>query len=994
MLECGWWKITYQWVLLQGVWLTSTPVKTTNSVHESGFKSTSAAKSLARAADYSSVALSSVGTHNTESGHLSGDDGNLHTSVNWEVIRGIGVSRLPVVDVDRPPSVTQEVIEHSGADQAISQPPVDHEIIKSSNPDECASVSQEVVKVIESIIVDIDHPPSLTQEVIEHSGADQAISQPPVDHEAIKSSDPGECASVSQEVIKLIESIIADIDCPPSVTQEVTEHSGADQDISQPPVDHEATKSSDPGECASVSQEVIEVIEGSGESQLPIISVSNAVSALILNSEFFCLEPLAMNAVNYFSSVASSDSFGSSLICCSSIDGNYVSTSAVGVAQAHDTLLDTPQTQVESPGKENVSKVHVEKSNFAKKQSESSASNSCSKVLTRSASKQCGQGVPLPTTKRKNSRHKKPKVTNIPVVSPLDIPSGSDDSALSESDVDDECSVLNRKSKPHVDSRRILPSEVQQAQTKKKRYTWVDGSLLTDEESVKFSGTSTLPEDILELKSPLQFFRYFFSHEVNTYIAEQTNIYSAQCRPEKPLNISTKEVETFLGVCMYMSLVKMSCCKHYWSKQFRIEQVARAITSKAFLTMKRYLHFCDNSSSNDDRLKKIRPLINMLKCRFLQVPLEENLSVDEQMVPFKGRSTLKQYLPKKPHKWGYKIFVLSGNSGFAYDMEVYTGKQDNVLLEGEKDCGASGNVVIRLTRAVPSNVGHKLYFDNYFCSPELQISLAQRGIHCLGTVRSNRLPNCTIMSDTELKRKGRGAHVEKITRMDEVTLSVVRWFDNRLVTFLSTFVGAQPVGEISRFSRVTHADQQVACPHVVRVYNAHMGGVDLLDSLIGLYRTHIRSKKWYHKIFYHLLDLTVVNAWLLYRRCGMARSDSGKLTGLHDFKACVAEGLCGEGKETPMSGKNGRKRGRPCSVSPLSQGCRPTEAKRFRSSAGRQPCDDVRFDAVGHWPKWSTARQRCKRTMCKGISRVVCSKCNVHLCFTQKKNCFHDYHID
>ena len=125
--------------------------------------------------------------------------------------------------------------------------------------------------------------------------------------------------------------------------------------------------------------------------------------------------------------------------------------------------------------------------------------------------------------------------------------------------------------------------------------------------------------------------------------------------------------------------------------------------------------------------------------------------------------------------------------------------RDNVLSEGQKDYGASGNVVIRLSRAVPNNVGHKLYFDNYFCSPELQVGLVHRGIHCVGTVRSNRLPNCSLIYDCKLKKKGRGAHVEKVAKVNDVTLSVVRWFDNRAVTFLSTFVGAQPVGETEIF---------------------------------------------------------------------------------------------------------------------------------------------------------------------------------------------------
>ena len=69
-------------------------------------------------------------------------------------------------------------------------------------------------------------------------------------------------------------------------------------------------------------------------------------------------------------------------------------------------------------------------------------------------------------------------------------------------------------------------------------------------------------------------------------------------------------------------------------------------------------------------------MVELLRSRFLSVPLEENLSVDEQIIPFKRHHKLKQYLPKKPHKWGYKVYALSGISGFAYDVELYSGKED------------------------------------------------------------------------------------------------------------------------------------------------------------------------------------------------------------------------------------------------------------------------------------------------------------------------------
>jgi len=262
----------------------------------------------------------------------------------------------------------------------------------------------------------------------------------------------------------------------------------------------------------------------------------------------------------------------------------------------------------------------------------------------------------------------------------------------------------------------------------------------------------------------------------------------------------------------------------------------------------------------------MRPLIEMLRLRILSVPLEEHLSADEQIVPFKGHSVLKQYMPKKPHKWGYKMFVLSGVSGFAYDIELYSGKQDNTLTEGETDCGASSNVVTRLARNIPDGANYKLYFDNYFNSPDLQLSLAKRKILSLGTVRTNRLPGSQLPTEVQLKKMGRGAHVKKVTQVGSVEMSVTQWFDNRPVTFLSTLVGARPVGTVRRWSKSDNAMIQVFCPKVVGTYNKHMGGVDLLDSLIGLDQCRTRSRKWYRRIFFRLCDLTVVNAWLLYKR--------------------------------------------------------------------------------------------------------------------------------
>ena len=60
-------------------------------------------------------------------------------------------------------------------------------------------------------------------------------------------------------------------------------------------------------------------------------------------------------------------------------------------------------------------------------------------------------------------------------------------------------------------------------------------------------------------------------------------------------------------------------------------------------------------------------------------------------------------------------------------------------------------------------------------------------------------------------------------------------------------------------------------PAIVGEYNQHMGGVDLLDMLLALYRISVKSKKWSSPIVHFCFNAAVVVGWLLYKR-HMARS--------------------------------------------------------------------------------------------------------------------------
>ena len=69
-------------------------------------------------------------------------------------------------------------------------------------------------------------------------------------------------------------------------------------------------------------------------------------------------------------------------------------------------------------------------------------------------------------------------------------------------------------------------------------------------------------------------------------------------------------------------------------------------------------------------------------------------------------------------------------------------------------------------------------------------------------------------------------------------------------------------------------------------------------------------------------------------------------------------------------------------------------AKRKRGSAAPIPNKSIRLDSFAHWPSCMCDGKhgRCKLLGCNKVTRVICSKCKVNLCFTAKANCFKYFH--
>ena len=230
--------------------------------------------------------------------------------------------------------------------------------------------------------------------------------------------------------------------------------------------------------------------------------------------------------------------------------------------------------------------------------------------------------------------------------------------------------------------------------------------------------------------------------------------------------------------------------------------------------------------------------------------------------------------------------------------------------------------------------------------------------------------------------KGWRTHEEQKTVSDNITLTAVKWIDTRSVCLLSSFLQASPLEKCKRFDKKKKTNVEINQPKCIKLYNKNMGGVELADQLIALNRISFCVRKYYHKLVFHLLDMSIANAWLLYRRdVKKLLLSINKQQSLLQFKIGIVDSLLKVGKY------DYKKRGRKSDNEEKFQ-----KKKKTSNATHPIPQKDIQLDNIGHLPAVSDNRKLCKLPGCKGKVNYFCIKCNVHLCCNNKQNCFLIFH--
>ena len=177
------------------------------------------------------------------------------------------------------------------------------------------------------------------------------------------------------------------------------------------------------------------------------------------------------------------------------------------------------------------------------------------------------------------------------------------------------------------------------------------------------------------------------------------------------------------------------------------------------------------------------------------------------------------------------------------------------------------------------NLEHDVVMDNFFSSIGLFMELLSKSTYATRTIRVNCVGLPMALKNTQaFKKEPQGTILWAMHNSRRV--SCYMWKDKRLVLLISTHVPlVQAPVEIPMASVLrrdgAHRSLIPTSSQLVE-YITWMRGVDVADQLRASYSCQVQSHIWWHHIFFFLLDLTVVNMYIIYLECCRTNGGSGR----------------------------------------------------------------------------------------------------------------------
>ena len=175
-----------------------------------------------------------------------------------------------------------------------------------------------------------------------------------------------------------------------------------------------------------------------------------------------------------------------------------------------------------------------------------------------------------------------------------------------------------------------------------------------------------------------------FTNAEASRVVQELNANAVPNRMRIWIDVDPVEIRAFFGVLLIAGALR--CRKETISEMWTTDETTRCAVFTAAMARNRFAHilqfirFHDKSTrvqrKANDKFAAISEVWDQFveNCKKLFEPFED-MSVDEQLVAFRGKCPMRQYMKSKPAKYGIKVWAAADvKMSYLYNLQVYTGK--------------------------------------------------------------------------------------------------------------------------------------------------------------------------------------------------------------------------------------------------------------------------------------------------------------------------------
>ncbi|XP_049845465.1 piggyBac transposable element-derived protein 3-like [Schistocerca gregaria] len=218
-------------------------------------------------------------------------------------------------------------------------------------------------------------------------------------------------------------------------------------------------------------------------------------------------------------------------------------------------------------------------------------------------------------------------------------------------------------------------------------------------------------------------FSFNLFHDLFSSMADMTNLYALQRGTIRNFKQMTPaELQILFGLHILMRTLTFPRVRIYWDTTLKMQLFLDSMPRNRFFQLRTNLHLVDSMAipaNNKYKFYKVRLIYTAVCNRHLKLSVEEELAVDETMIPLARKLSVKKYVKGNPSPWGIKMYMLCGKTGEAYDFILYQGTSTEFQIYLLKEFGQDSTVVLQLAQRIKNQMGHNIYFDNFFFSYKL-----------------------------------------------------------------------------------------------------------------------------------------------------------------------------------------------------------------------------------------------------------------------------------